>query len=164
MSQVPLGSVTPLAVCNASASGVVLFLDEKIRSQSVVFVHPLVNTSSLAMSPAALEAALAALGSRANFVDLEAEPKIDKDTPPDLASYVNSAAAGGDATASNSSAATTAIPTAAIAARPAQASSTSSKGPAARSGSSEAAAPASVPLPVDAVIAKVIVCAGVHNV
>ncbi|PNH12462.1 putative prolyl-tRNA synthetase associated domain-containing protein 1, partial [Tetrabaena socialis] len=62
--QVPLGSVTPLAVANPEAADVLLLLDSRIRDPafvpegSAVYVHPLVNTASLAMSPAALEAAI----------------------------------------------------------------------------------------------------------
>eukprot|EP00798_Chlamydomonas_sp_ICE-L_P013852 gene13852-19775_t len=56
---VPQGSVSPLAVANVEGEPkVTLLLDENIRSQERVFVHPLVNTCSLSMSPAALEAAL----------------------------------------------------------------------------------------------------------
>lgn len=91
--KVSQGSVTPFAVANAEASGVTLLLDHKILSEEQVFVHPLVNTSSLGMSPAALQAALKAIGRDAIFVDLEADPKIDKENPPDLAKYVPEAVA-----------------------------------------------------------------------
>ena len=56
--QVPQGSVTPLAVANPSAAGVCLLLDLKILAAERVYVHPLVNTASLGMSPAALTAGL----------------------------------------------------------------------------------------------------------
>lgn len=57
--QVPLGSVTPLAIANPEAKDVVLFLDQRIQSApGSVCVHPLVNTISLEMSPAALEQAV----------------------------------------------------------------------------------------------------------
>ncbi|KXZ57037.1 hypothetical protein GPECTOR_1g98 [Gonium pectorale] len=88
--QVPLGSVTPLAVAQPEVADVVLLLDSRIRDPafvpdgSPVYVHPLVNTMSLAMSPAALEAAIRCLGREPVFVDLEADPKIDRDNPPDL--------------------------------------------------------------------------------
>ncbi len=63
--QVPLGSVTPLAVANPSAKDVVLLLDANIQKQapdSTLFVHPLVNTQSLGLTPAALDAALRSVG------------------------------------------------------------------------------------------------------
>ncbi|GLI68602.1 hypothetical protein VaNZ11_013074 [Volvox africanus] len=89
--QVPLGSVTPLAVANPEAANVVLLLDAKILDHDsvsadggVVYVHPLVNTTSLALTPGALAAAIRALGGEPVFVDLEADPKIDRDNPPDL--------------------------------------------------------------------------------
>ncbi|GFR41444.1 hypothetical protein Agub_g2131 [Astrephomene gubernaculifera] len=82
--QVPLGSVTPLAVANPEAAPVVLLLDSRVRQQQQVFVHPLVNTASLAMTPEALEQALRLLGREPLYVDLEADPKIDRDNPPDL--------------------------------------------------------------------------------
>lgn len=57
-TQVPLGSVTPLALANPSALEVLLLLDIRIKDQVAIFVHPLVNTSSLALSPSAFDAAL----------------------------------------------------------------------------------------------------------
>lgn len=57
-TQVPLGSVTPLAACQPSAAGVALLLDQKLKEQSRIFVHPLVNTATCVLSPAGLEAYL----------------------------------------------------------------------------------------------------------
>ncbi|KAJ9508296.1 hypothetical protein QJQ45_011805 [Haematococcus lacustris] len=85
--QVLPGSVTPLAVASPAAAKVVLLLDARIKSQDTVYVHPLVNSASLALSPTALDAALLALGRTPIYVDLSLEPKIDKDHPPDLAQY-----------------------------------------------------------------------------
>jgi hypothetical protein len=56
--QVPLGSVTPLVIANPEAEAVILLLDRNILPEARVFVHPLVNTVSLSMSPDALTAAL----------------------------------------------------------------------------------------------------------
>ncbi len=56
--QVPQGSVTPFAVANPEAAHVALLLDHKILAEARVFVHPLVNTASLGMSPSALTAGL----------------------------------------------------------------------------------------------------------
>lgn len=82
---VPLGSVTPLAASTPTATDVVLLLDIKLKSEtSPFFMHPLINTSSLALTSQHLEAFLASLGKEAVWVDLEADPKIDKDNPPDL--------------------------------------------------------------------------------
>lgn len=89
---VSLGSVTPLAVSQPTATDVVLLLDNKLKSESCpFFVHPLTNTASLALTSQHLEAYLASLGREAVWVDLEADPKIDKENPPDL-KYVADAA------------------------------------------------------------------------
>jgi hypothetical protein len=83
--QIPLGSVTPLAVSQPTATDVVLLLDIKLKSeQAPFFVHPLTNTSSLALTSQHLEAFLGSLGKEAVWVDLEAYPKIDRENPPDL--------------------------------------------------------------------------------
>lgn len=87
--KVPEGSVTPFVASNLPGSELTLLLDQKIKAAESVFVHPMVNTSSLQLSPAALTAALKTLvGRDPIYVDLEAEPKIDKETPPDLAIFV----------------------------------------------------------------------------
>lgn len=103
---VPLGSVTPLAVSRATATDVVLLLDEKLKSESSFFVHPLDNTASLPMTATDLEAFLTSIGRQAIWVDLEADPKIDKDNPPDLKSIADAAKAiatnDGDAAAAPS--------------------------------------------------------------
>ena len=52
--QVPQGSVTPFAAINPEAADVALLLDEKIQSEQRVYVHPLVNSASLGMTPASL--------------------------------------------------------------------------------------------------------------
>lgn len=146
--QVPLGSVTPLAVANPSAAGVVLLLDEKLRSAPSLCVHPLVNTATLLLSPSGLEAALTALGREAIYVDLEADPKIDKENPPDLAKYVPAA----DAVPSASGAAAAPAPASAApvapAAKPAAAKAAAAK-PAAAAAATPQQAP---PLPVDLII------------
>jgi hypothetical protein len=89
---VPLGSVTPLAVSQPSATNVVLLLDMKLKfEEAPFFVHPLTNTSSLALTSQHLEAFLVSLGKEAMWVDLESEPRIDKENPPDL-KYIADAA------------------------------------------------------------------------
>ncbi|GAX85842.1 hypothetical protein CEUSTIGMA_g13257.t1 [Chlamydomonas eustigma] len=84
--QVPQGSVTPFAAANCE--GIALLLDQQINSQSAICMHPMVNTSTLIMSPDAFQAALRSVRLNPLFVDLEADPKIDRDNPPDLAKYV----------------------------------------------------------------------------
>ena len=56
--QVPLGSVTPLAVVQPTAASVVLMLDQKLKDQQRILVHPLTNTSTVAISSKGLEAFL----------------------------------------------------------------------------------------------------------
>lgn len=53
--QVPLGSVTPLAVVQETASAVTLLLDQKLKGQDRLLVHPLTNTSTVAISSEGLE-------------------------------------------------------------------------------------------------------------
>lgn len=89
---VPMGSVTPLALANPTAANVVLLLDQKIRSETSIFVHPLHNAASLALTPAELETFLGSLGREAVYVDLEAEPVIDQSNPPDLKAIAEMAA------------------------------------------------------------------------
>lgn len=56
--QVALGSVTPLALCQPGAAGVVLLVDAGIQGRDRVAVHPLVNTASVLIAPSDLEALL----------------------------------------------------------------------------------------------------------
>lgn len=53
--QVPPGSVTPLAVVQETASAVTLLVDQKLKGQDRILVHPLINTSTVAMSSDGLE-------------------------------------------------------------------------------------------------------------
>lgn len=71
---VPLGSVTPLAVVQPTASSVVLLLDQKLKGQDRILVHPLTNDKTVAISSDGLEAFLRSLQREANYVDLEAQP------------------------------------------------------------------------------------------
>jgi hypothetical protein len=87
--KVPEGSVTPFAALSLPGSELSLLLDQKILTAESIFVHPMVNTSSLQMKPDALTTALKIiLGRDPSYVDLESEPKIDKENPPDLAKFV----------------------------------------------------------------------------
>ena len=58
LGQVPLGSVTPLAVCQPSAAGVAMLLDAQLQQHPRIFVHPLDNRTTTVLSPAGLEAFL----------------------------------------------------------------------------------------------------------
>lgn len=90
--QVPLGSVTPLAVTQPTAEDVVLLLDIKLQQQEEdFFVHPLHNTASLLMTAGQLEQALSSVGRQWHWVDLEADPKIDRENPPDLKGIADAA-------------------------------------------------------------------------
>lgn len=89
--QVPLGSVTPFAIANPGAKNVVLILDHNIKDQACVYAHPLVNTASLQLTPAALDAALRCCGREPLYVDLQAKPKVDASTPPDLKALADAA-------------------------------------------------------------------------
>lgn len=71
---VPLGSVTPLAVVQPTASAVVLLLDHKLKGKDRILVHPLTNTSTVALSSEGLEAFLRSIEREAHYVDLEAQP------------------------------------------------------------------------------------------
>lgn len=86
------GSVTPLAVVQPSAAAVVLLIDQKLQGQARLLVHPLANDATLALSSEGLAKLLGDIGRSANYVDLEADPKIDRDNPPDLAKYIQETA------------------------------------------------------------------------
>jgi hypothetical protein len=87
--KVPEGSVTPFAALSLPGSELSLLLDQNILAAESIFVHPMVNTSSLQMKPDAFTTALnIILGHDPIYVDLESEPKIDKENPPDLAKFV----------------------------------------------------------------------------
>ncbi len=51
----PLGSCTPLALCQPTAANVVLLLDQKLKSLNRIIVHPLENTASMVLSAKGLE-------------------------------------------------------------------------------------------------------------
>eukprot|EP00775_Hariotina_reticulata_P006357 gene6357-6590_t len=82
--QVEPGCVTPLALANTdSCKHVLLLLDSKLQAAGTKFlVHPIVNTASLLLDSAGLESFLRGIGRTPIYVDLEADPKIDKCVPP----------------------------------------------------------------------------------
>ncbi|KAI8468739.1 MAG: YbaK/aminoacyl-tRNA synthetase-associated domain-containing protein [Monoraphidium minutum] len=84
------GCVTPLALANAGGCAhTLLLLDEKLRGAGKFFVHPIVNSASVMLDAAGLEAFLRAIGREPIWVDLEAAVKISPDSPPDLKQYVD---------------------------------------------------------------------------
>ncbi|KAK6132011.1 hypothetical protein DH2020_034237 [Rehmannia glutinosa] len=91
--QVPLGCVTPFALVNDSARNVSLLLDQGFKSQECCFFHPLSNDMSIALNARDLDKFLNSIGKTPAYVDLEANPTVGKDQPPDLANLVPSDAA-----------------------------------------------------------------------
>ncbi|KAK6938429.1 YbaK/aminoacyl-tRNA synthetase-associated domain [Dillenia turbinata] len=88
--QVPLGCVTPFAVINESACHVSLLLDQGFRAQDCCFFHPLSNDMTISLKSQDLDKFLRSIGKESPYVDLEANPPVGKDQPPDLASFVPS--------------------------------------------------------------------------
>ncbi|XP_044479140.1 uncharacterized protein LOC123206087 isoform X3 [Mangifera indica] len=88
--QVPLGSVTPFALVNESARDVGLLLDKGFKTQERCFFHPLSNDMSISLNANDLDKFLKSIGREPSYVDLEANPTVGKDQPPDLAAFVPS--------------------------------------------------------------------------
>ncbi|KAJ0229598.1 YbaK/aminoacyl-tRNA synthetase-associated domain-containing protein [Hirschfeldia incana] len=88
--QVSLGCVTPFAVVNESARDVSLLLDQKFKNQTRCIFHPLSNDVSISLNTSGLDKFLQSIGRDSVYVDLEANPVVGKDQPPDLAVYVPS--------------------------------------------------------------------------
>ncbi|PIN11394.1 Proline--tRNA ligase [Handroanthus impetiginosus] len=88
--QVPLGCVTPFALVNESARHVSLLLDQGFKTQERCFFHPLSNDMSIALNARDLDKFLNSIGKTPAYVDLEANPPVGKDQPPDLANFVPS--------------------------------------------------------------------------
>ncbi|GAB2271488.1 hypothetical protein Dimus_006327 [Dionaea muscipula] len=88
--QVPLGCVTPFALVNETARHVSLLLDQGFRGKDLCIFHPLSNDMSITLSAHDLEKFLRSMGRNHAYVDLEANPTVGKDQPPDLASLVPS--------------------------------------------------------------------------
>lgn len=88
--KVPLGSVTPFALVNESARDVALLLDKGFKAQGQCFFHPLSNDMSISLNTNDLDKFLKSIGRDPAYVDLEANPTVGKDQPPDLAAFVPS--------------------------------------------------------------------------
>ena len=68
------GSVTPLALVNAPAGSIRLVMDRRLlEGPGPVNLHPLTNTATTAMDPAALRGFLEALGHPPEEIDLDEE-------------------------------------------------------------------------------------------
>ncbi|CAI9106015.1 OLC1v1005064C1 [Oldenlandia corymbosa var. corymbosa] len=88
--QVPLGCVTPFALLNESARDVSLLLDQGLRTKECCFFHPLSNDVTISLNTRGLDKFLNSIGKPPTYVDLEANPPVGKDQPPDLADLVPS--------------------------------------------------------------------------
>ncbi|KAL0649653.1 hypothetical protein Bca4012_092344 [Brassica carinata] len=88
--QVSLGCVTPFAVVNESARDVSLLLDQKFKNQALCIFHPLSNDVSVSLNTLGLDKFLQSIGRDSVYIDLEANPVVGRDQPPDLAVYVPS--------------------------------------------------------------------------
>ncbi|CDP19122.1 unnamed protein product [Coffea canephora] len=88
--QVPRGCVTPFALVNESARSVSLLLDQGLKTQGHCFFHPLSNDVTISLNARDLDKFLNSIGKPPAYVDLEANPPVGKDQPPDLAAFVPS--------------------------------------------------------------------------
>ncbi|GER49195.1 YbaK/prolyl-tRNA synthetase family protein [Striga asiatica] len=88
--QVPLGCVTPFALVNDSAKHVSLLLDQGLKCQECCLFHPMSNDMTIALKALDLDKFLISIGKTPAYVDLEANPTVGKDQPPDLAALVPS--------------------------------------------------------------------------
>ncbi|KAG6505593.1 uncharacterized protein LOC121986249 isoform X1 [Zingiber officinale] len=88
--QVPLGCVTPFALINDSASCVSLLLDQGFKASPSCYFHPLTNEVTISLNASSLDKFLVSIGRQPSYVDLEANPVVGKDNPPDLADLVPS--------------------------------------------------------------------------
>ncbi|XP_076914476.1 uncharacterized protein LOC143573497 [Bidens hawaiensis] len=88
--EVPLGCVTPFALVNESARNVSLLLDQGFKTHECCFFHPLLNDTTISLNIQDLYTFVKSLGRIVAYVDLEANPTVGKDQPPDLAGLVPS--------------------------------------------------------------------------
>lgn len=88
--QVRLGSVTPFSLINDTARHVSLLLDQGFKTQEKMFFHPITNDASISLNFHGLDKFLKSIEREPAYVDLEANPSVGKDQPPDLAAYVPS--------------------------------------------------------------------------
>ncbi|KAF5450745.1 hypothetical protein F2P56_031072 [Juglans regia] len=88
--QVPLGCVTPFALINDSARHVSLLLDQGFKDKEHCLFHPLSNDMTISLNVCELDKFLRSIGRNSSYVDLEANPPVGKDNPPDLADLVPS--------------------------------------------------------------------------
>ncbi|KAE8669452.1 hypothetical protein F3Y22_tig00112236pilonHSYRG00080 [Hibiscus syriacus] len=67
-----------------------LLLDQGFKTQKCCFSHPLANDMSISLNAHGLDKFLKSIGRNPSYIDLEANPPVGKDQPPDLAAYVPS--------------------------------------------------------------------------
>ncbi|KAL5992875.1 hypothetical protein ACLOJK_013794 [Asimina triloba] len=91
---VPLGCVTPFALINESARTVSLLLDQGFKAQEAPECLCLLGKGTIEMSETIkahdLDKFLISIGRQPSYVDLEANPVVGKDQPPDLSLLVPS--------------------------------------------------------------------------
>jgi len=66
------GAVTPLSMIIGVEKGVTLFMDETLRDRQTIYMHPMVNTQTTAMTPANLERFLQSLDCTYSWIDVRA--------------------------------------------------------------------------------------------
>ena len=64
------GAVTPLSMIVGVEKGVTLYLDETLQGCKQIYMHPMVNTQTTAMSPKDLEIFLNSIGCTYNWISL----------------------------------------------------------------------------------------------
>lgn len=65
------GAVTPFAMINGVGAGVNLFIDATLKDCELIYVHPLVNDRTTAVTPANLEKFFAEVGCDFEWVNLD---------------------------------------------------------------------------------------------
>lgn len=63
------GAVSPLAMVNGAGTGVAFYLDRAIQAASLVYLHPLVNDRSVALTPTALMQVMERFGVAPVWID-----------------------------------------------------------------------------------------------
>lgn len=64
------GSVTPLAVINDSSNEVEIIIDEELKKEKLLGVHPCVNTSTLLITPDNLEKYITKLNNPIKYISI----------------------------------------------------------------------------------------------
>ena len=64
------GSVTPLAVINDSSNEVEIIIDEEVKKEKLLGVHPCVNTSTILITPDNLEKYITKLNNPIKYISI----------------------------------------------------------------------------------------------